>query len=363
MIKAVVVDDERPSCDYLAKLLADSGRALVLERFTEPPGALEYLRSNKVDAVFLDIEMPDMDGIELANQILCAAENTAVVFVTAYNEYAVEAFRLNALDYLMKPVEEARLHETLDRIGKDKNIPILSDGVRVNCFGQFYVQTNSGKVKFRTEKAEELFAFLIEQKGNFVSRSMILDSLWEDFDGERALVNFNSTLYNVKKAMLAFGARAEIEYNRGNYRLNVDQFDCDYLKFFGVASGKNPVSDENIADYETAASLYLGDFLKGNESPWAARSRLMLKDYYLDLLMNIGRFYESAAKYEKAAEWMKKGLACDPLHREINYLLIESLLAEGKRTSAFQYYELYKSGFRSKTKKETDNEIEALFQV
>ncbi|MDD3394413.1 MAG: response regulator [Anaerotignum sp.] len=88
----------------MAKLLENSGRALALESFTEPLGALEYLRSNIVDAVFLHIEMSDMNGIELANQILDFGENTPVVFVTAYNEYAVEAFRLNALDYLMKPV-------------------------------------------------------------------------------------------------------------------------------------------------------------------------------------------------------------------------------------------------------------------
>ncbi|MDD3394412.1 MAG: hypothetical protein PHG19_07190 [Anaerotignum sp.] len=165
------------------------------------------------------------------------------------------------------------MRETLDRVGKEKNISLRPDGVRVYCFDQFCVETNHGKVKFRTEKAEEHFAFLIEQRGGFVSRHLILDSLWEDSDGERALVNFNSTLYNVKKAMLSFGVQIKIEYRRGSYRLNTDSLDCDYLNFFAVASRKSPANDENIIDNEAAASLYSGDFLRGNESPWAARSR------------------------------------------------------------------------------------------
>jgi two-component SAPR family response regulator len=81
--------------------------------------ALEYIENNDVDVAFLDIEMPGMNGLEMP--ITSAgksggAESARVVFVTAFNEYAVDAFRVHALDYLLKPVSKPRLEETLSRI-------------------------------------------------------------------------------------------------------------------------------------------------------------------------------------------------------------------------------------------------------
>jgi two-component SAPR family response regulator len=304
--------------------------------------------------------MPDMDGIELANRILDFGENTAVVFVTAYNEYAVEAFRLNAVDFLMKPVEEARLRETLDRIGKEKNIPLRSDSVHVCCFGQFCVETNNGKVKFRTEKAEELFAFLIEQRGNFVSRSMILDRLWEDFDGERALVNFNSTLYNVKKALLAHGIKLPIEYAHGNYRLDMAGLDCDCLKFLELASDSKPVTGPNLPDFETAAKLFKGDYLSGKESLWAERSRQTFRNLYIGLLLRLEEYYRAEKNHGKIIELLKAGLAYEPLHKELNKRLIEALLATDDRVSAERYYELYQNGCKIKLQQKAETDLEKL---
>ena len=116
MIKALLLDDEQPSLDKLEKLLHESGRVKIKGKFTEPLVALEFMKTNSIDVAFLDIEMPNPDGIELANQALSIQRRVAVVFVTAYNQYAVEAFRLHALDYLLKPVEPAKLKDLFVRI-------------------------------------------------------------------------------------------------------------------------------------------------------------------------------------------------------------------------------------------------------
>lgn len=139
MIRAIVIDDEQLPLQMLEQMLNSSGMAQASATFTKPLEALAYLKENKVDAVFLDIEMPDMDGIELATHILDLQGSIAVVFVTAYNQYAVEAFRLNALDYLLKPVSADRLRETLCRIMEGKAVPVPSEKVTVRCFGKFSV--------------------------------------------------------------------------------------------------------------------------------------------------------------------------------------------------------------------------------
>jgi Response regulator containing CheY-like receiver and SARP domains len=306
--------------------------------------------------------MPEMDGIALSNRIIDLQGKIAVVFVTAYNQYAVEAFRLNALDFLMKPVEEQRLRETLDRIVEEKNIPMASGRVQVRCFGKFAVETQTGKVKFRTEKAEELFAILLDQKGDFISRNRIIDCLWEDYDGERAVVHFNTTLYNVKKALLSQGIVNTIEYDRGNYRLDIKGLDCDYLKFYELASGDIAITDAKHSAYEAAAGLYTGEYLSGKDSIWLERNRQRLKELYVGLLLRLGKYCKAKGRHKKTVEWMKAGLLYEPLHRELNYGLIEALLLAGERISAVRYYEIYENGIRLKVGQEPDAAFKRLLR-
>lgn len=360
MIRAVVVDDERPSLQKLEKMLSDSGLAEVAGVFAEPLEALAFLKENKADAVFLDIEMPDMDGIELASRILDLQGNTAVVFVTAYNQYAIEAFRLNAIDYLVKPVPAARLRESLCRIAGEKRIPENNGGLTVRCFGKFTAAAGTEEVKFRTEKAEELLAFLIDHGGGFVSRGRIIDSLWEDFDGDRALIHFNTTLHNVKKALLSYGLRISILYDRGSYRLDAGKIDCDYFKFRTLTE-KAAAAENSIDEWEEAAALYRGEYLAGWECGWAAGKRLLLEERYIGLLLEIAGRYGNTGDHRKAVRWLTAGLLHEPLHRELNYRLVEVLLSVHERVLAAKYFDLYRSGLAKKTGLEPDDGFKRLF--
>lgn len=361
MIKAIIVDDEQPSLDKLEKLLSNSGLAEVEGKFSEPLRALEFLKENRIDTVFLDIEMPDMNGIELATRILDLQGNTGVVFVTAYNQYAVEAFRLNALDYLMKPVSADRLKETLYRLMEWK-IPVPSRGLSVRCFGKFGVRVGAEEVRFRTEKAEELLAYLIDQRGGFVSRSKITDSLWEYFEGDRAITHFNTTLHYVKKALLRYGVPFYVQYDRGAYRLDTDGISCDYLAFCLAAEKHETVTEENLRLFEEAAELYAGEYLLGWEYDWAAAKRVMLEEQYIRLLFGIAGCHRKAGNYQAAVQWLEKGLLHEPLHRELNYRLVEVLMLNHNRAMAAKYYALYRNGLIKKFKTEPDAAFQKLLK-
>lgn len=361
MIRTIVVDDEQPSLDRLEKLINGSGLAAVNGKFLEPLSALEFLKANKVDAVFLDIEMPDMDGIELAARILDLQNNVAVVFVTAYNQYAVEAFRINALDYLMKPVSLERLMETLQRTIARDGFVAPAGGLRVRCFGRFSACAG-GEIKFRTEKAEELLAYFIDRKGGFVSRSKILDCLWADFEGDRAMVHFNTTLYYMKRALLHYGIHIPIHYDRGAYRMEMDGIDCDYLKFILFAEKEAAVTQDNLRLQEEAAGLYLGEYLSGWEYDWAVGKRLILETQYIQLVLRIAEYYKKLGNYQRAAQWLETGLLHEPLHRELNYRLVEVLLMSHERTMAAKYYGLYRNGLMKRLKTEPDDALKKLFE-
>jgi two-component SAPR family response regulator len=360
LIRAIVVDDEQPSLDKLEKLLKDSGLAEVEGKFTEPLAALTYLKENRVDAVFLDIEMPEINGIELSNHIADLQAEIAVVFVTAYSQYAVEAFRLNALDYLMKPVSADRLRETLCRIQKEKGVPMNSGEIHIRCFGGFRVDIGGKEVKFRTEKAEELLAFLIDRKGAFVSRTEIIDHLWENFDGDRALIHFNTTLHYVKKALLPYGIRISILHERGSYRLDAEGLSCDYLKFLELAEKNKTAGQENMPEFEAAAGLYTGEYLYGMENDWAPARRLLLEEEFIRLLLEMSGYCIGAGSYQKAVKWLKSGLQKQPLHRELNYRLIEVLQRTNEHMLAVKYYEVYRNGLKKKLKTEPDEAFRKL---
>jgi len=362
LLRTLIVDDEQPSLNKLEKLLNNSGMAKVAGRFTEPLKALEFLEECKVDAVFLDIEMPDMDGIELAGRIIDLYGDIDVVFVTAYNQYAVEAFRLNALDYLLKPVSADRLSETLNRITKKSGRKLYTNELQVQCFGRFCVSAGEEEIRFRTEKAEELLAFLIDCRGGFVSRSKILDRLWADFDGDRAMVHFNTTLHYVKKALLAYGIQISIHYDRGSYRINLEGLNCDYLKFCDFADNKRIIGQGNILECEEVLELYTGEYLSGWDYEWIAGKRLLLEEKFIEMLLETAAFYKSAGNYSKAGKWLREGLFHVPFHRELNYRLVEILLLMHERELAEKYYNLYRIGLHRKFGLEPDEAFNMLLK-
>jgi len=119
-MRAYLVDDERLATERLKRLLEASGRVTIAGTATDPEAALEFLRTNPVDVLFLDIQMPGLTGFELLERL---GTNVAVVFTTAFDRYAIEAFGVNSIDYLLKPVEADRLEKTLDKLERFSGQP------------------------------------------------------------------------------------------------------------------------------------------------------------------------------------------------------------------------------------------------
>ena len=137
-LRVLVVDDERPALDELAYLLDQDvrvGEVLTCDSATE---GLVILQAEDIDAVFLDIQMPGLSGIELAQVLTRFRTPPAIVFVTAHEEHAVDAFDLRAVDYVLKPVRADRLAEAVRRVvdggdheptGQDLEVPVERGGV------------------------------------------------------------------------------------------------------------------------------------------------------------------------------------------------------------------------------------------
>lgn len=116
MISVLIADDEQPALDELAYLLGLDPRVSTVYRASTGAEAVRQLTAESVDAVFLDIHMPGLSGFDLARTLARFDRRPALVFVTADEEGAIEAFELAAVDYLLKPVRAARLERSLSRV-------------------------------------------------------------------------------------------------------------------------------------------------------------------------------------------------------------------------------------------------------
>ena len=133
-MRAMIGDDEAPARSELKYLLEESGRVDLIVEATSAREAVEKLMEVRVDVMFLDISMPKTNGMQLAEALHKLKNPPQVVFVTAYSEYALDAFGVDATDYLMKPVETDRLAQALDKIVehiKPLNLPVSVERIPV----------------------------------------------------------------------------------------------------------------------------------------------------------------------------------------------------------------------------------------
>jgi two-component system LytT family response regulator/two-component system response regulator LytT len=114
-LRALVVDDEQPAREELSYLLGQMGGVTIVGQARNGVEALGMIEDLGPDLVFLDVQMPGLTGFEVARQALAKGFGTELVFVTAYDQHAIEAFEINAVDYLLKPVDPARLDQAVQR--------------------------------------------------------------------------------------------------------------------------------------------------------------------------------------------------------------------------------------------------------
>ena len=344
MYRAIVVDDEPAAVGKLSDLLRDSELIAVVDGYTNPLEALDRITTESYDVVFLDIDMPGMDGITLANRILDIAAHVRIVFVTAYNQYAIEAFELHALDYLLKPVTKDRLKKTLARV---QNIPKQTGGVResrlkVHCFGKLRVELEDGSyVKWRTKKTEELFAYLLDQNGAWVGKEKFLDLLWGNFLKPQGLTNLYTCIYQLRKTLSDIGRPSLLVNENGMFRLDMEQIESD-LQLYEQCTSVTKLDENNRPEYERMVELAVTGYFEWNYYDWTEMKRKHLMEDCLRKIMQLAVYYESISREKAAVAILQRGLELDYFYTDIHLLLLNYYVGRKDRIAAYRHYDEYK---------------------
>ena len=242
MMNIIVVDDEKLAVDYLILLLEQIDIDATITGFVDIEDAFNYMETNKVDIIFLDIEMGTQNGIMVAQK--CSSTN--IVFVTAYPEYSLDAFAVHASGYLLKPVRAEDLKKELDHL----RYPIEHHNkypVFIQTFGNFEIFVNGEPLEFSRNKSKECIAYLVDRRGATISMRELAAVLWEDRPYDRSLQNY---LYQVIHDLMTTLKKNDIEYilnkNIQGYSICISKLSCDYYE---VLNGNQKYMDTFTGEY------------------------------------------------------------------------------------------------------------------
>lgn len=209
-IKALIVDDERPARENLKRMLANNPRVELIGEARNGEEAVEKIENDKPDLVLLDIQMPDLNGFEVIELIQSCP---LIIFITAYDEYAIKAFEINALDYLLKPFSKERLIEAIDRAWKDlsgksnfsaKIDTLLSTLVKEEKYLQHLTVKKKGKIlvirisEIDYIKAKEGLVYIYTKDDKYIT-NYTLDGLENQLDPKSFFRCHRSSIINLEK--------------------------------------------------------------------------------------------------------------------------------------------------------------------
>lgn len=341
MIKTVLIDDERPALRGLEFCLNQYPMIEITGMYTNPLEALQRIGELNPQVVFLDINMPQLQGIDAASRILDKCPDTDIVFVTAYDQYALEAFEIHALDYLLKPLTEERLEITITRLLKKykQESQGNSDTLEIKTLGTLYLgRQGEEPLKWRSEKTKELFAYLLLNHGRNISKEELLDRIWPEDDPDRAIRQLYNGIYYIRKALGDYGVDRNLISIDSNYNLKIGTVNFDLKCFYEFEKGN---IQESIEGLEELVTLYAGDFLESEYYSWADLEREKLKRLYRQCLLKLARKLIDKKIWDKAENYLLEAYHKDPYDEESTELLLNLYIQTGNKATAVRHYQKY----------------------
>ena len=248
----IAVDDEKLSLEALVSCIKENLPNETVNAFRKTSDAEVYVCRNGCDIAFLDIEMRDVNGIELAKKIQAINPKVNIVFVTGYGDYTGEAFSIFASAYIMKPVTVEKVKKALETLRYGN---ILEEGrLKAVTFGNFEIYSRGEPIKFRYKKTKELLAYLIDRRGSMCTNNEIIAVIWEDDDFGTDRQDYLKKLkQDLVNTLNEIGAENVVIRQRGQIAINPKLIECDLFKYLeGDSTMVNSYKGEYMAQYSWA---------------------------------------------------------------------------------------------------------------
>jgi two-component system, LytTR family, response regulator len=246
------VDDERLALDALTDSVQEVLPQATVFAYRSGKEALAQAEQVSFDVAFLDIEMREMNGLQLAKRLKELCRTTNIVFITGYEDYALDAFGVNASGYLMKPISMRGVNDAMENL-RNPIIPKSTTVLRVQCFGNFEVFLNDVPIRFKYSKTKELFAYLIDRKGSICTNGELMAVLWEDEAGEKKRSYLSNLISDLSDTFSAQGVENVVMKRRGVLYVVPEKVSCDYYDWNkGMGYAVNAYCGEYMSQFSWA---------------------------------------------------------------------------------------------------------------
>lgn len=256
-MKTILVDDELLSMQQFEEECKEIPEIELVGSFDNANDALLYARKNTVEFAIMDIEMPEMDGLELGAELKKINPAIIIIYVTGHSRYVLDALKLKADYYILKPYDK---QDIIDAIYRAKLLSKrFEKRVKVETFGRFEVYIDNQPLYFGNSKARELFAYCIHRDGANVTMEQAVDILWPDrpYD-EKVKRLYRKAIGAIQDTLEKYQAEEVFVNQRGSCHVEREKLECDLYHFL---EGQ-PLTDMQIeklkdgymVDYEWAES-------------------------------------------------------------------------------------------------------------
>ena len=250
------IDDEPKMLRLLHRAIEEAAPQEEILDFPLGSAALEVIEGQglRPDVVFSDIQMPPPTGLEFAVRLKTLAPEAKVVFVTGYDQYAVQSYEVHAAGYILKPVRAERVREELEHIAPE--MPKAQGKLLVRCFGYFEVFYRDEPLMFARSKTKELFAYLVDRRGSACYAEEAIAALYEDADPEslkKAKQNIRNLVSDMKSTLNGIGMGDVLIRKGSSLAVRTELLDCDYLRMLrGDMEAINSFRGEYMEQYSWA---------------------------------------------------------------------------------------------------------------
>lgn len=251
----LAMDDETAALTGLLDAIEEAAPKSDVRGFLHQEEGISAVRNGfSPDVAFLDIDMPGKSGLEVAKEIRELSQKTKIVFVTACQEYSLDAFAIHARGYVLKPATARKIRSELDEIYPAQAEEKKKYRIRVQCFGNFEIFADEKPLVFHFSKSKEILAYLVDRRGAMVNNSQIIACVWEN-QAETLSVrsHLRTAIADIRKSLQGVGADDVLIKGWNTTAVNVSRIDCDYYRFLkGDTSGINAYKGEYMSQYSWA---------------------------------------------------------------------------------------------------------------
>ena len=346
-MKAILVDDEKAMLLIIKKMISKIPEIEIVGAFQSSGEAYKFIEVNSVDIAFIDIKMPEESGLDLAKRIMSEFEKIDIIFLTSYKEYALDAFDVHAVDYIVKPISKERLVRTIKRIMQRRifSLPYNDDEelvkLSIYCLGGLDIRDISGRLVLNSSKSLELLAYLLLHKGEFVSKWRVMEDIFREMPPHNAETYLNTTIYRLRKALDHHEMKAAVISVNEGYKIDMKHFFIDFIDFANRVNDLDIINESNLEDAIETEKLFTGQLFGEKGYSWSLPEKERISELYWEFAKKLGSYLLKNNDLTTSLQVLKRMSIRNELDEEVNCLLMRVYAAKSDRVSLIRQYNKY----------------------